>query len=584
MGTLRNQLAGLNLLGKSPSGKADLLFEVKAVVAAFPGPAILVSSAGKIIDCNAAGLPLQREILECRSEGGVAMKEAIKEGTATQLIVKLQTRAGDKITYDMALIPLGESGEDTLFLLTGRDGSMQYNLIDALVTSRQLFKDLIVCTDDFVWETDEEGRFRYTSPKGAFGYSAAELDGMLVEDLLMIGATGTASHQNPFFVEEQVRECEIWVRSKGGDAVCMMVNAIPIHDKEGVHLGNRGAGQDITAEIKQRQHMDFLAGQEMMIEKIVNAIRQEVEAERLFKIAGEGACEALNSSRVIIQRLSLQGQLETAFNQGVTAETEVFLQDWFWNARDTSSVENEMLSLSCSSSDRVHVAPIYVKGRLAGIITLMRRNEALELSEDEQNLLKVLAGHLGIALIQVNAREQLVELSRTDELSGLLNRRAFHNDVAKRIEHGKRTKRPNALFYIDLDNFKPVNDRFGHEKGDEVLKAVSQILKARSRIGDLVSRLGGDEFAMWLEDIDWEGAVQKAEELLQACREVSQELEISDPSINFSIGIALAQGAKDDNLERLLSRADAAMYEVKRRGKGTFALAESELGGRDGTR
>ncbi len=119
-----------------------------------------------------------------------------------------------------------------------------------------------------------------------------------------------------------------------------------------------------------------------------------------------------------------------------------------------------------------------------------------------------------------------------------------------------------------------MNDRFGHEKGDEVLIAISDLLKESSRIGDLVSRLGGDEFSMWLEDLSEEDAVLKADKLQQDCLEVSNQLDVHDPSLSFSIGIVMSHGDAEDTLESLLSRADAAMYEVKKMGKGTFALAK----------
>ncbi|MBL4666189.1 MAG: GGDEF domain-containing protein, partial [Sneathiella sp.] len=112
-----------------------------------------------------------------------------------------------------------------------------------------------------------------------------------------------------------------------------------------------------------------------------------------------------------------------------------------------------------------------------------------------------------------------------------------------------------------------------HEKGDDVLKGVSQLLKENSRIGDLVSRLGGDEFAMWLEDIPPHEAIEKAEELQIFCRKMSLKLEISDPCLSFSIGIAGATGGKDESLERLLADADAAMYVVKAEGKGSYSMA-----------
>ena len=180
------------------------------------------------------------------------------------------------------------------------------------------------------------------------------------------------------------------------------------------------------------------------------------------------------------------------------------------------------------------------------------------------------------ALIQIKASEKLIELTRTDELSGLLNRRAFHQDVTKRIEHCKRTRHKNALFYVDLDNFKPVNDRFGHEKGDEVLKTVSVLLDENSRVGDLVERLGGDEFAIWFENMDENKAREKADELQKICAERSIELGVTDPALSFSIGIVCAYGEGDETLEGLLAIADSAMYQVKARGKGSFHLARDE--------
>ena len=193
------------------------------------------------------------------------------------------------------------------------------------------------------------------------------------------------------------------------------------------------------------------------------------------------------------------------------------------------------------------------------------------------HLLHHLSEHLEVALIQIKAREQLIALTRTDELSGLLNRRAFHHDVTKRIAHGKRTKASNALFYVDLDNFKPVNDRFGHEKGDQVLKAVSDLLYQNSRVGDMVARLGGDEFAIWFENMSIDEAGEKAESLQRKCHEVSAGLEITEPALGFSIGIAMATGEDQENLEGLLSLADSAMYEVKRDGKGSYFIADEQM-------
>ncbi|MEP4193402.1 MAG: GGDEF domain-containing protein, partial [Sneathiella sp.] len=93
------------------------------------------------------------------------------------------------------------------------------------------------------------------------------------------------------------------------------------------------------------------------------------------------------------------------------------------------------------------------------------------------------------------------------------------------------------------------------------------------RVGDMVARLGGDEFAMWLEEISLEKAIEKAEAMQLQCAEISKEMAITDPSLSFSIGIAMAKGEDREFLDDLLAKADAAMYEVKARGKGTFSVA-----------
>ncbi|MBE7635420.1 diguanylate cyclase [Sneathiella sp. P13V-1] len=572
MGKLRNQIAGLGLLGKSGQKGDDLLLNPGLVIDQYPGPAFLVAEDGRLLHANEKSDLILRELTSAKTNGVENLKEAISDGISKQLNLKLENALGEKSAYDIAVVPI-ENEDESLCLVCALDGSMQYNLIDALVASRQLFKDLITCTAEFVWETDEEGHFQYVSPRGAFGFSAAELDGMNVADLLMGQANQEAGNINPFSVKEPVHAKQIWLRAKDKSPVCMVINSIPVFDTLGNYVGSRGAGHDLTAEIEQKQYLEFLKAQEETVSKIVDAIRREVEADSLFDIAGQGACDALHSTQIVIGRLNLASHLEVAYSKGVSAEIENMLDEWFWKAREAELTSSEVITLQ-QEDQLVHVAPIQLKDNLHGYIAMVRDRTALAITNDEEALLGVIAGHLGVALIQLTAREMLVELSRTDELSGLLNRRAFNEDVLKRIAHGKRTKRTNTLFYIDLDNFKPVNDRFGHEKGDEVLIAISNLLKESSRVGDLVSRLGGDEFSMWLEDLSEEDAVLKAEKLQKDCLEVSNQLDVHDPSLSFSIGIVMSHGNTEDTLESLLSRADAAMYEVKKMGKGAFALAK----------
>ena len=153
-----------------------------------------------------------------------------------------------------------------------------------------------------------------------------------------------------------------------------------------------------------------------------------------------------------------------------------------------------------------------------------------------------------------------------------MNRRAFVEEVERRLNHLRRMGRGGALMYVDMDNFKLVNDVRGHQAGDEALKALSEILSQGSRAGDLVARLGGDEFAIWLEEADEPAARAKARSLLNACESLKRFSGATERPLGISIGIALSAPGDDGALAQLIGAADAAMYEAKRGGKGSYAI------------
>jgi len=179
--------------------------------------------------------------------------------------------------------------------------------------------------------------------------------------------------------------------------------------------------------------------------------------------------------------------------------------------------------------------------------------------------------HLGIAFAQIADRAALQRLSRTDELTGVLNRRAFLEDLERRLAHLARMNRSAALFYVDLDNFKAVNDERGHAAGDSVLRTLADLLRRESRAGDLVARLGGDEFALWIEELDEPRATATATTLLASAAALAPQSARAAP-LGISVGAALSDAGDGKDLEGLIARADQAMYPAKRSGKGTYAI------------
>ena len=160
------------------------------------------------------------------------------------------------------------------------------------------------------------------------------------------------------------------------------------------------------------------------------------------------------------------------------------------------------------------------------------------------------------------ANDQLRRLSVTDELTGLRNRRAFEERLVLEFSVARRRKRDLAVCLLDVDNFKKINDRWGHGAGDEVLRRLSAILRTTVRLPDLVSRYGGEEFAILLPESGQEGAQGFAARLMQR---VAQEPWDNEP-VTISVGVA---ALKEDVLNgfQLVSMADQALYKAKRTGK-----------------
>jgi diguanylate cyclase (GGDEF)-like protein len=164
--------------------------------------------------------------------------------------------------------------------------------------------------------------------------------------------------------------------------------------------------------------------------------------------------------------------------------------------------------------------------------------------------------------------DNLRSLAREDALTGVANRRAFFGALTSAVDHSMRRKSQWTIAYVDLDDFKQVNDRLGHNVGDEVLRAVAGTLRAATRRIDVVARLGGDEFAVLMPETgsaQAETAVWKLQALL------ATKMAEGGWPVTFSIGVTtfLSPPASPD---AALAVADARMYEVKRATKATASF------------
>jgi diguanylate cyclase (GGDEF)-like protein len=161
------------------------------------------------------------------------------------------------------------------------------------------------------------------------------------------------------------------------------------------------------------------------------------------------------------------------------------------------------------------------------------------------------------------------KLARTDPLTGLPNRRAFTERLADELTRAKRSGGPVCIAYLDVDNFKTLNDREGHPEGDEFLRRIAQAIKDTVRATDVAARLGGDEFAVLFADAKRIAVEALAQRLLARVRALGDRY----PGLDLGASVGMAWFAEPPAAaDILLQRADAAMYRAKEAGKHRFAL------------
>ncbi len=542
------------------------LFESGGPFARFPGPAACVDATGRVLAANdKAG-----EILPDLAQGpgtklSQALHEALAQGTVTAATVTVAQTQGS-IAVTVVPVDPGPDGAKSA-LLFGRDMTLMRNLRAALTESRQRYKDLVEISSDFAWETDAEGKLVFVSPRGALGYRANQLVGHDPRALFIIHPTDEAAL--PFFARAPREDATVWARRADGKLSCLLVSCVPVTAETGDWRGARGVARDVTEARERDAALARARAREQLLAYIVRQIRDEIVPQNMMNAAAAAIAKAFAAGGCRIYRARFEGGFVLAAEFGTVPATP---------EAPLSALGHGNERCHANSDGRLVLA-IATRYRHAvnGAISLWREQGDSEFDKDDLGLLGEVANQIGIALEQLANHEELERLSRTDTLTGLLNRRVFIEEVSRRLIGAERSGHAGALGYIDLDNFKYVNDNLGHQQGDRALVAVADILRSHAGETELAARLGGDEFAFWIEDADEKRATAKAAALRAATVALARYSGDAAHPIGFSIGIAVFEPQAGERLDQLMARADEAMYSVKKSGKNGSAIAEKAL-------
>jgi diguanylate cyclase (GGDEF)-like protein len=245
---------------------------------------------------------------------------------------------------------------------------------------------------------------------------------------------------------------------------------------------------------------------------------------------------------------------------------------WLERARAQGAFLAPILALGAAS---LLVLPIVWQQAVVGTVILGFDGAPL-LTEEERTRARNLGDRVGVAFATVAKDEQLYYQANYDVLTGLPNRLFFKDQLGRRLAQSEREPQPFALLFIDLDQFKNVNDSLGHSAGDDVLRQAAERLKRCVRDVDTVTRLGGDEFTIILSDIRSHRDPERvAEHVLEAMKRPFT-VAGNEHYLNASIGIAVhpSDGISSDEL---LRNADTAMYRAKETGRGRYVYFEERM-------
>ena len=299
--------------------------------------------------------------------------------------------------------------------------------------------------------------------------------------------------------------------------------------------------------------------------------------EVLFENINDGVLVFNEDKKVIDMNPGAERILELKFSQ-LIADRDLPLKR-FWSLYEDhfSKTENSRFEAVSPFNNRVwlniSVSPLRKdKGVFLGWVAILeditlRKKTEKELQHINQRLTKQLDENRQL-------EKQLREQASRDAMTGVYNRAFLKESLVVEISYAEEQNYPLSIVMIDVDNFKRINDTYGHKTGDDVLIALGKVLLSQTRDSDFVSRFGGDEFVLFLPNMSSQDAFQRAESWREACKKITLDQQNNDIDVSISIGIAVFPD-NGSTIDVLLAEVDRALYLAKQSGRDCTKIAES---------
>ncbi|MCL6584713.1 MAG: sensor domain-containing diguanylate cyclase, partial [bacterium] len=222
--------------------------------------------------------------------------------------------------------------------------------------------------------------------------------------------------------------------------------------------------------------------------------------------------------------------------------------------------------LRAMQSSELLIVPIRTDQKVTDLLLIDNQDARVAISPDTIKVIEILAMNLGLVLENAKLFQFTAQMARIDSLTEIYNRRHLDESLGIEVNRSARFQQIFSIALFDIDHFKKINDTYGHQAGDVVLKDVAAIIKSNSRNIDIVGRLGGDEFLVILPNTDKQGAIIFAERVRAIVERYGLLRQKNFPNCQITLSIGLAEFHSSlDTPERLLHKADQALYQSKQR-------------------
>lgn len=500
--------------------------------------------------------PQWDEAFEFKPESRLAVMNALQKalrGEAVFDVVNARTsRSGGRLHLRSHFVPYAGAHSSAAMVLDTIASPTELLELDRLKRGKALYKSLVEASASLIWACDDTLTLTFVSRRAArdiYGYEPRDLLGRPVDVLLPrdIEQPAVRSAFTALREGRPIRDLEAVHLTEDGRRVIVSISAVPMRQRDGRFAGVIGMNADLTAlKSRERRLSEALRVERTVLDSAGQAIA----------VVKQGMVQRCNDAFLRLAGLP-PDELAALPVAGALLERE----DW----EELTAAAEE-----ARPRDQAVVRELRVRrGTIVGVA---------DAAWCQVTARAIAAGEYVFVIADIDTLKQreatALHEAHHDELTGLPNRRLLAERAAAALATSELRRVSCAVLAIDLDGFKEINDRHGHETGDRMLREVAARLTRVMRPQDTVARRGGDEFAVLVPDVGSMTEVEKISERLLGA--IGQPASFPDgPAelrVSASIGIALAPEQGRD-LERLLQLADLAMYDAKLKGKDRYAFA-----------